>query len=93
MRRAAKIDGNQTAIVEYLRGLGASVAITSMVGKGYPDLTVGYRGINYLIEVKDGSQPASRRKLTPEEQAWHAAWNGKVYIVESLNDVMRILQD
>jgi hypothetical protein len=33
MRRAAKVDQNQAAIVEYFRKAGFSVAITSTIGK------------------------------------------------------------
>lgn len=39
-RRAAKTDANQTKVVEHLRRAGLSVAVTSMVGNGFPDLVV-----------------------------------------------------
>ncbi len=52
MRRAAKIDRNHVEIVAALRGVGASVQDLAAVGKGCPDLLVGYRGQNYVIEVK-----------------------------------------
>lgn len=93
MRRAAKIDGNQPHIVAYLRGLGASVEHLHSVGKGCPDLLVGYRGRNLLLEVKDGSRPPSARRLTPDEQAWHADWRGSVVVVESVEDVVKILEE
>lgn len=43
MRRAARTDANQTAIVEALRKCGASVQSLAAVGKGVPDLLVGLR--------------------------------------------------
>ena len=43
MRQDARKDANQTQIVDALRGVGATVAITSMLGHGFPDLVVGYR--------------------------------------------------
>ena len=52
MRRAAKIDANQTEIVKALRQVGASVQSLASTGKGCPDLLVGFRGVNWLLEVK-----------------------------------------
>ncbi|HJP47915.1 hypothetical protein [Acinetobacter venetianus] len=46
MRRAAKIDANQTEIVKALRKFGASVQSLASTGKGCPDLLVGFRGMN-----------------------------------------------
>ena len=51
-RRAAKVDLNQKEIVKHFRSLGATVAHTHMIGQGYPDITVGYRGTNYMVEIK-----------------------------------------
>ena len=50
MRLRAKTDVNQKAVVEQLRAIGATVAITSQLGKGFPDIVVGYGGDNYLFE-------------------------------------------
>ena len=52
MRRAAKVDQNQVAIVAALRKIGASVLHLHQLGKGTPDILVGYRGRNVLLEVK-----------------------------------------
>ncbi len=91
MRRAARIDANQPEIVQALRDVGASVSVTSMVGKGFPDIVVGYRGQNYLIEIKDGSKPPSQRKLTPDEQEWHALWRGTVHIANKTDEALKII--
>ena len=91
MRRNAKVDSNQPAIVEALRGVGASVAHTHMIGRGFPDIVVGFRGVNYLMEIKDGSLAPSRRKLTEDEQDWHNVWRGDVVIVESVEDAYRAI--
>lgn len=88
MRRAAKVDANQAEIVRVLRQLGASVEVTSGLGKGYPDLTVGYRGANYLLELKDGRKPPSARRLTPDEVAWHESWRGQVAVVKDLDEAL-----
>jgi hypothetical protein len=47
--RAAKIDANQEAVVLALRSAGATVQSLAGVGKGVPDLLVGYKGQTLLI--------------------------------------------
>ncbi len=91
MRRAARIDANQTEIVQALRDVGASVGITSMVGSGFPDLVVGFRGRNFLFEIKDGSKPPSKRKLTPDEQEFFDTWRGTVFIANDVNEALSII--
>ena len=76
--RAAKIDRNQPEIVKALRQIGASVAITSGIGGGYPDLTVGFRGKTLLLECKTGSD-----QLNEAQKKWHAKWGGHVAIVRT----------
>lgn len=85
--RACKIDRNQPEIVGALRVLGASVAVLSTVGKGFPDLCVGYRGVNYLLEVK---MPGGR--LTPDQCVLHAHWQGKVHIVHSVDEAIQVIK-
>ncbi|MCG3770463.1 MAG: hypothetical protein JW384_01613 [Nitrosomonadaceae bacterium] len=86
--RAAKIDANQTEIVTALRKIGATVQILSAVGQGCPDLLIGYKGKNYLVEVKDGSKPPSQRKLTPDQVVWHRDWKGQVDVLSSVGEAM-----
>lgn len=77
-RYAAAADRNQAAIVKQLRAAGATVVPCHTVGKGFPDLVVGYRGVNYLIEVKDPDQPKHRHELTPQQVEFHRDWRGQV---------------
>jgi len=91
MRRAAKVDANQPEIVKALRRVGASVTPTHTAGEGFPDLAVGFRGANYLIEVKDGSKPPSARKLTPPQQEWHVTWGGQVAVVKDVDEALAVL--
>lgn len=90
-RRDARVDANQKEIVQAFRAMGATVQHLHTVGGGCPDLVVGYRGLNLLVEVKDGSKPPSKRKLTEHEQAFFDEWNGQVTIVDSVHDVSGIL--
>jgi len=73
--RAARVDDNQSAIVKALRKAGMIVQLLHTVGRGVPDLLVGYQGKNILLEVKDGTKPW---KLTPEQVGWHRDWKGQV---------------
>jgi Holliday junction resolvase len=61
VRRAARTDANQDGIVAALRGAGASVQSLAATGKGCPDLLVGWRGANLLMECKQ--QRDDRKKL------------------------------
>ena len=92
MRTAAKVDSNQADIVAALRQCGATVQLLHQVGGGCPDLLVGFRGQNLLIEVKDGAKPPSARNLTPDQQSWHAAWSGgPVYVIIDVSQAMAVI--
>lgn len=90
--RARKIDANQNAIVKSLRGIpGVTVKILSMVGEGCPDLLIGHKGKNYLIELKDGSKPPSARKLTPDEIDFINKWKGHVAVCNSFDEILNLI--
>ena len=88
MRRAARVDANQSEVVAALREIGATVEPIHMIGRGVPDLLVGYCGRNLLLEVKDGDKPPSARKLTPDEREWHDNWRGEVMVVNSATEAV-----
>jgi Holliday junction resolvase len=90
--RAAKVDANQREIVQTLRNMGASVQPLHTVGQGVPDLLVAIAGFNVLIEVKDGEKPPSQQKLTPDQIDWHSKWKAPVYIVNSVAQVIDLVQ-
>lgn len=93
MRRAARIDDNQPAIVAALRALGCFVQSLAALGGGVPDLLVLFRGAIYLMEVKDGSKELRKQRLTPEEAAWHAAATqyAPVHVVHSIDEAIAIV--
>lgn len=66
-----------------LRSLGCSVQHIHTIGKGCPDILIGYRGLNLLAEIKDGSLAPSAKKLTLDEQGWHDKWLGQICIIDS----------
>ena len=84
----AKIDANQNQIVDFLRDAGASVQSLASLGKGVPDLLVGWRGINFAIEVK-----GPKGALTSDQAKWHREWRGRVVIVRSVEDCKNLLSE
>ena len=82
--RAARRDANEAEIVALLVAWGAAV---QQLDPPLPDLLVSYRGILYLLEVKDhdagkATRSAKRRNhdeamppsLTPQQVVWWRAW-------------------
>ena len=89
--RTRRVDKNQVEIVKVLRQMGASVLHTHELGRGAPDISVGYRKRNYFVEIKDGAQPPSRQVLTPDEQQWHDDWRGHVTIIRSVAEAVQFM--
>ena len=90
-RRAARIDRNQPEIVDALRRTGVSVETLAAVGEGVPDLLCALANDQtFLLEVKDGSKPASERKLTKDQVIWHARWRGRVHVVTSVDEALAV---
>lgn len=83
MRHHPRLDANHKEVADALRKVGCTVQSLASVGRGCPDLLVGFRRRNVLMEVKDGKKPPSRRALTPEEVHWHEWWMGQTVVVES----------
>ena len=86
MRIAAKADKNQVEIVNALRAAGATVQHLHTVGRGCPDLLVGFRGVNYLMEVK---MPG--KKLTLDERKWMIGWKGDIHVVSSIEYALAVI--
>jgi hypothetical protein len=79
VRRAAKRDANEADIVTALRAVGATVL--QIDDTDAPDLLVGFRGVNYLLEVKRpagkrGGISADGQRLSDGQEQWHARWRG-----------------
>lgn len=89
--RAKRVDDNQKQIVSQLRQLGATVRHLHMVGDGLPDIIVGYRKQNFLIEIKDGKKIKSKKKLTDDEQEFFDTWKGQVDKCETLEEIIKVV--
>jgi hypothetical protein len=85
MRRAARVDANQDAIVSALRAAGAYVWIV-----GLPvDLLVGYRNHTYLVEIKTDA----KQRLTPLQADFFDNWKGGTLArVDSPESALRMLK-
>ena|SRR5690242_16532120 len=84
--RRARVDNNHAEIVKALRQVGATVESLARIGDDVPDLLVGYRGKNYVIEVKRG-----KRKLSPGQKRWHEEWCGTSHIAYSITEALTII--
>lgn len=87
-----RTDSNQKELVAKFRSLGASVAITSGLGHGIPDIVIGLRGRMAWVEIKDGKKALSQQKLTPDEQKFHSEWHGMVYIIRSEEEAEQLVR-
>jgi hypothetical protein len=85
-RYCRKIDANQMEIVDALTKVGCSVLDCHTVGRGMPDIIVGYRWKNYLLEIKN---PAAKGKLNQRQKAWIAGWAGRpVAVVRTVEEAL-----
>ncbi len=80
-RYAARVDGNHREIVKALRQIGCSVLNLAPVGEGCPDLLIGFRGANYLLEVK-----TARGQTNARQRAFKQAWRGHYAVVRSVDE-------
>ena len=93
MRKRGRVDANQKTLVAAARAMGFSVAVTSAMGSGFPDIVLGKNGVNYLVEIKDGDKTPSQRKLTIDEQEFKDSWRGRYDIIESIDDLKRLYDE
>lgn len=92
MRRfSAKVDESQNGIVIALREIGASVEIASAIGQGFPDLIVGYKGQNFLLEVKNPVTSGRQSKLNDRQIEWHNTWKGSSYVVRTPEEAIQVI--
>ncbi len=73
-----RIDANHREIVDALKAVGASVN-----EKGPLDVLCGFRGRNYLLEIK-----TTRGKLRASQKAFLASWSGQAVVVRSVDEAL-----
>ena len=79
-------DSTHKPIVEAVEKIGATVLDLSGIGGGCPDILVGYRGKNFLFELKSpGNQPKKN------QEKWALAWKGDTYVAVNPDYVIEVL--
>ena len=82
-----KTDKNHFEITWALRSVGASVFSLHTMGKGCPDIIVGFRGFTYLMEIK-----TEKGTLTEPEERWINEWRGnEVAIVRTADEALEVI--
>lgn len=84
MRRAAKTDHTQAAIVDALRKIGVSVEYI----KKPVDLLVCHWGVTSLMEIKNRD---GKDRLTKDQVEFIARWPGVVHVVYTPEEAIRAL--
>ena len=83
-------DSSQDGIVAALKGAGCTVQDMSRIGD-VPDLLVGHKGRNYLIECKPLEGDKRQLTLNPKQVKWHEGWRGQVQIAHTPEDALAII--
>lgn len=85
MARKRKTDLNHKEIRDGLRSVpGVSVFDCYNIGNGFPDLVVGHRGKNFLIEVK-----SKNGTLTDQQDELISKWKGSILVALTLEDALK----
>jgi len=89
---ACKVDANHKEIVDAMKELGASIIDTSRLGKGMPDVIVGFRGQTILMEIKNPKTQYGRKGLNENQRKWAEGWSGgPLSIVDGVDAALRAL--
>lgn len=70
-------DKNHDRIAAALEAAGATTLDTSIMGGGFPDLLVGFNGVDFLLEIKNPDTQYGRSGLSDEQILYHSKWRGK----------------
>jgi hypothetical protein len=82
-------DANEADIVDALEAIGCTVERMDTP----VDLLVGYRALNFLLEVKDGDKPPSRRRRTDVQRDFFKRWAGQVRIVKTPEEAIQVVTE
>lgn len=90
-RYARKVDSNQPTIVSALRSIGVGVHVASSAGNGCSDLICAFRGVLYLLEIKNLDGKGNR--LTEDQVRLHDMLRQhgvKVHVVTSEDEALAV---
>jgi len=87
VRKRGRVDANQKALVEFARAHGASWLSLAPLGDGAPDGILGYRGVDFKVEIK-----TEKGTLTEDQEVFVSTWRGApVYLIRTEADVRALL--
>lgn len=93
MKKYGRTDANQQEIVALLRQIpGVTCTSLAAVGDGVPDILLGYKGRNWLFEIKDGNKPPSKRRLTEAQKKFHAEWRGQIDVAKTFDEILEVIK-
>jgi len=84
-----RVDENQKQLVHTFIALGASVLNLSTVGRGCPDLLIGYKGKSILVEIKRNSKSTFTDPQVKFMQEWRG---GAVSRIDSVDAAIRLIK-
>jgi hypothetical protein len=86
--RARRKDANHATVADHIASLGWSVFDLAQYGAPV-DLAIGKHGrygLAALVEIKDGSKPPSKRKITSDGLELFNRWQGPIFVFTSIED-------
>jgi hypothetical protein len=84
-----RVDENQKQLVHTFIALGATVLNLSTVGRGCPDLLIGYRGKSVLVEIKRNAKASYTEPQIKFMQEWRG---GAVSRIDSVDAAIRLIK-
>ncbi len=89
---ACKKDANHNEIVDAMTKAGAYVLDMSHVGRGFPDLIVGFQNMTILMEIKNPKTAYGKKGLNKNQIKWKEQWTGGTYcVVDSSESALRMI--
>lgn len=86
-RRGGNPDTGDADMVKLARDLDATIWITSLLGFGFPDWVMGFRGLTILVERK---RPGGELRKTQDK--FRETWKGGLYVVlETADDLVAMM--
>jgi hypothetical protein len=90
-RRAKRRDTNEPAVIDALKSIsGLTIIMTDAV-----DLIIGYKGRNYLIELKAESSISKKTgkvlesRIQESQKTLRKEWRGQYLITASLDEILK----
>jgi len=84
-----RVDENQKTLIHTFIALGASVLNLSTVGRGCPDLLIGYKGKTVLVEIKS----SEKSKYTDPQVKFMQEWRGgAISRINSVDAAIRLIK-